>query len=383
MNREPVNPRHDDLRQPVVQMTAISKRYPGVRALDAVSLVLFPGEIHALAGENGSGKSTLAKILYGSVRADTGRIEMDGVEVSWTSPRQALEKGIVGISQELTLAPTLSVAENVLMGRLPLTRLRSIDWRAARRATRAVLDELDVHVDPRTRVGDLSVELQQEVEIARAISTEFRVLVLDEATSSLSEAATTRLLTKLEEVRRRGSAILFISHRLRELYECADKATVLRDGRLVGEFPLPLVPESELVRSMVGRPISDLYHKRKVPKGDVFLSVSRLSAPGRNAHRCDLRCPSGGDRRHRRARRLGQGGDRARARRGDIGNGRCDRRGQTGEARHAMARPGRRSRVCARRPEARGIAPYPDGAAQHVHRLARSPRTRGRPQLTD
>jgi ABC-type sugar transport system ATPase subunit len=281
MSPEPVQSSLDDARRPVVQMTAISKRYPGVRALDAVSLVLLPGEIHALAGENGSGKSTLAKILYGAVRADAGRIEMDGVGVSWTSPRQALEKGIVGISQELTLAPTLSVAENVLMGRLPLTRFRAIDWRAARRQTRAVLDELDVHVDPRIRVGDLSVELQQEVEIARAISTEFRVLVLDEATSSLSEAATSRLLGKLEELRRRGAAILFISHRLRELYECADKATVLRDGRLVGEFPLPLVPESELVRSMVGRPIDDLYHKRNVPKGEVLLSVSQLSAPGR------------------------------------------------------------------------------------------------------
>ena len=266
---------------PVVRMSGICKEYPGVRALEGVSLVLYPGEIHALAGENGSGKSTLAKILYGAVRADSGRMEIDGVAREWASPRQALEHGIVAISQDLTLAASLSVAENVLLGRLPRSRFGTIDWRAARRLAREALDQLDVHVDPRARVGDLGVELRQEVEIARAISTDFRVLVLDEATSSLSEAATAKLLAKLEELRRGGSAILFISHRMRELYQCADRATVLRDGELVGEFPLPVTTEGELVRSMVGRPIGDLYDKRVVEQGDVLLSVRHLSAPER------------------------------------------------------------------------------------------------------
>ena len=267
------------VRLPVVRMTRISKQYPGVRALDGVSLTLFPGEIHAVAGENGSGKSTLAKILYGAVRQDEGRIEVDGAEVNWGSPRQALDEGIVAISQELTLAPSLSVAENVLMGRLPRTQLRTVDWGAAHRAARAALDQLDVRVDTRARVGDLSIELQQEVEIARALSAEPRVLVLDEATSSLSEAATSKLLAKLLELRQRGVAVLFISHRLRELYDCADKATVLRDGQLVGELPLPATSSGELVRRMVGRPISDLYHRRFIDRGDVLLAVNGLAAP--------------------------------------------------------------------------------------------------------
>ena len=160
------------------------------------------------------------KILYGGLQADAGRVEIDGRPVSFSGPHAAIAAGVVAISQELTLAPTLTVAENVLMGRLP-RRNGMIDWRRARRLAAVALDELDVHVDPRRRVGELSIELQQEVEVARAVSADSRVLVVDEATSSLSEAATDRLLERLEHLRRRGVAIVFISHRLRELYRCA------------------------------------------------------------------------------------------------------------------------------------------------------------------
>ena len=207
---------------PLVRMTGISKAFTGVLALDGVDLELLPGELHALAGENGSGKSTLVKILYGGLQADAGRIEIDGRPVSFSGPHAAIAAGVVAISQELTLAPTLTVAENVLMGRLP-RRNGMIDWRRTRRLAAAALDELDVHVDPRRRVGELSIELQQEVEVARAVSADSRVLVVDEATSSLSEAATDRLLERLEHLRRRGVAIVFISHRLRELYRCASR----------------------------------------------------------------------------------------------------------------------------------------------------------------
>jgi ABC-type sugar transport system ATPase subunit len=259
-----------------VSLRGISKAFPGVVALDGVDLELRRGAIHGLAGENGSGKSTLVKILYGALQADAGTVEIDGEQVSFPNPRAAIERGIVAISQELTLAPTLSVAENVLMGRLP-RRGGMINWPRARKLARQALEEIGVHVDERRRVGELSIELQQEVEVARAVSAESRVLVLDEATSSLSEAATERLLERLEQLRQRGVAIVFISHRLRELYQCASLVTVLRDGRLIGTVPLPETDERELVRMMVGREITDLFNKRRIEHGARLLSVRGLT----------------------------------------------------------------------------------------------------------
>ena len=257
-------------------MRNVTKTYPGVLALDSVSFDLRAGEVHALAGENGSGKSTLVKILYGAIQPDAGTLEFDGKPVQFTSPRQALEQGIVAISQELTLARTLTVTENVLMGRLP-RRLGMIDWGRAYRRAREVLDELSVHVDVTARVGSLSIEIQQEVEIARAVSADSRVIVLDEATSSLSDAATERLLARVADLSARGVAIVYVSHRMRELYQCASRVTVLRDGRLVGTEPLSQMSQRGLVRMMVGREIEDLYKKRSLDSGGVALDVRNLS----------------------------------------------------------------------------------------------------------
>ena len=261
---------------PLVRMTGIRKEFLGVVALDGVDFELNAGEIHGLAGENGSGKSTLVKILYGAHQADAGTIEIDGAPVTFTSPRRAIERGIVAISQELTLAPTLTVAENILMGRLP-RRSGVVDWPTAGRRASDALAALGVHVDPHARVGDLSIELQQEVEVARAVSAESRVIVLDEATSSLSEAATQRLLERLEQLRRRGVAIVFISHRLRELYACCSRVTVLRDGKLIGTTDIATTDERSLVRMMVGREITDLYDKRAIELGEPVLSVQGLT----------------------------------------------------------------------------------------------------------
>jgi len=261
---------------PLVRMEGIVKAFPGVLALDGVDFELEPGEIHALAGENGSGKSTLVKILYGAHQPDAGTIEVNGEAVSFSSPRQAIEHGIVAISQELTLAPTLTVAENILMGRLPRRR-GAIDWVSARRLARRALDDLGVHVDPRQRVEELPLELQQEVEVARAVSANSKVLILDEATSALSETATERLLERLHQLRDRGVAIVFISHRLREVYSCASRATVLRDGRLIGTVPVEGTSEARLVQMMVGREIDDLYNKRAIDQGEPVLEVRNLT----------------------------------------------------------------------------------------------------------
>jgi ABC-type sugar transport system ATPase subunit len=260
----------------LLRLTGITKRFPGVIALDDVDLALHAGVVHALTGENGSGKSTLARIASGALAPDAGRIEVDGVERALASPRAALDLGIVTITQELTLAPTLSVAENIFVGRLPRGRLRRIDWTKLRADAREVLDRLGVHVDERRVVGDLSVEHQQEVEIARAVSSPARLLILDEATSSLSEDATKRLLEVVGQLRSRGAAVLMISHRLHELYGVASTATVLRDGRVVADVPLPSTPESELVRWMIGRELRDYYRKRTVATRETVLEVEEL-----------------------------------------------------------------------------------------------------------
>jgi ABC-type sugar transport system ATPase subunit len=262
---------------PFIRVTGIVKAFPGVRALNGVSLELAAGEVHALTGENGSGKSTLAKVIGGSHQPDAGSIWLDGTQITMANPAMALRLGIVSISQELTLAPQLSVAENVFLGRLP-RRFGGIDWRKLREDAQVVLDDLGVHVDVRATVGTLSLELQQEVEIARAVSTKARLLILDEATSSLSESATDRLLEIVEEQRRRGVAVLMISHRMPELYRSATVATVLRDGNLVTTVPLPQTPEVELVRAMVGRELNDYYGSRTVDPGGMALEVRNLAS---------------------------------------------------------------------------------------------------------
>ena len=261
---------------PLLRLTGITKRFPGVVALDGVDLALEAGVVHALTGENGSGKSTLARIASGALAPDAGRMEIDGEERTIGSPKEALDLGIVMISQEPELAPTLSVAENIFIGRLPRGRLRRIDWAGLRADARAVLESLHVRVDERRTVGELSVELRQEIAIARAVSSPSRLLILDEATSALSEAATRRLLGVLERLRSRGVAVLMISHRIAELYGAASTATVLRDGRVVADVPLATTPESELVRLMVGRELGDYYGKRRIEPGETVMQVERL-----------------------------------------------------------------------------------------------------------
>ncbi|WP_200911733.1 sugar ABC transporter ATP-binding protein [Mesorhizobium sp. 1M-11] len=263
----------------IVQLEGISKSFPGVRALGNVDLMIRAGEVHALTGENGSGKSTLSRVIAGLIQPDTGKIKIDGRECVVESPAHALDLGFVMISQELTLAPTLTVAENIFLGRLPTTRLGLVDWARLEVDAMKALARLGVHVSPYAIVSELSVELRQEVEIARALSSDARLLILDEATSSLSEAATARLLKLVRQERDAGLAILMITHRMPEIYAVASVATVLRDGRLIATVPLPETGEADLVRLMVGREISDFYGKREIPAGEKVLEARDLCTP--------------------------------------------------------------------------------------------------------
>lgn len=261
----------------IIEVKGITKRFPGVRALDRVDLTIRAGEVHALTGENGSGKSTLARVIAGMHQPDEGQINVDGAEMRFANPADAIGMGIVMISQELTLAPTLTVAENIFLGRLPKTRFGTINWPQLDLDAVVALDRLDVHVSTRARVADLSVEVRQEVEIARALSSGARLIILDEATSSLSEAATARLLALVRKERDKGTAVLMITHRMPEIYAAASVATVLRDGVLVAEVPLPATRQDELVRLMVGREILDFYGKRAVAAGETVLEAENLS----------------------------------------------------------------------------------------------------------
>jgi ABC-type sugar transport system ATPase subunit len=262
--------------RPLLAARGVTRHFGGITALSDVSIELVAGETHTLVGENGSGKSTLGRILTGTLQPDSGEVEVDGEAVVLPTPKAALARGIVVITQELTLAPTLTVTENILLGRLP-TRHGLVRWAEARRMARGILDEAELDIDVSELVGDLSIEQRQEVEIARALSTPARAIVLDEATSSLSERAIHRLLTRLEQLRASGTAVLFISHRLPEIYAIGQRATVLRDGHRVGTFELADTPPGQLVRHMVGREIADLFGKRTLAKGAALLSVSGLT----------------------------------------------------------------------------------------------------------
>lgn len=243
-----------------LQMTAISKTFPGVKALDRVDLELSRGEVHVLAGENGAGKSTLMKIMTGVLRADPGgSIRVEGEEVIIRDPVHARALGISIIYQELAVVDNLSVAENIFLAREPLTALGLIDRRRMNRDAVAVLTDLDMALDPSRKVGSLSIGQKQMVEIARAISYKSKLIIMDEPTASLShhEASTlTRMVTKLS---RQGIGIVYISHRLDEIFEIAERVTVLRDGVTVDSRPIAEMTRDVLVRKMVDREMSQLF----------------------------------------------------------------------------------------------------------------------------
>ena len=263
--------------RPLLQMRGISKAFPGVQALDDVSLEVARGEVVALVGENGAGKSTLIKILSGCYRADAGHIELDGQRLGHCSPQRAQQLGISVIYQEFNLAPTLSVAENIFVGRQPRTRLGLVDFRAMAAEAQRVVDSLALPLDARRLVRTLSVAEQQMVEIAKAISFQARIIVMDEPTAVLTEHETATLFDLVRRLRGQGVSVVYISHRLAEIFEIADRVVVLRDGLRVGAMPVAEASVDQVVALMVGRELTEMFHKQPVAPGPPALDVRGLS----------------------------------------------------------------------------------------------------------
>lgn len=257
----------------------ISKGYPGVQALSDISFAVQKGAVHGLMGENGAGKSTLIRVLSGDQSADAGSISIDGEEQQYRSARDAFHAGVIVIHQELQLVPELTVAENLWLGRFP-GKAGVIDSRTLIETVRSRLDEIGIDVDPNAKVSTLSIGARQMVEIAKAVMLEARVIALDEPTSSLSSRESEILFSLIEKLKARGTVILYVSHRLDEIFRLCDSLTVLRDGKLAAHHPdVADTTREQIIAEMVGRETSNIWGWRERPLGDVRLKVENLSGP--------------------------------------------------------------------------------------------------------
>ena len=262
----------------LLDMQHITKDFPGVRALDDVHLNIRAGTVHSLMGENGAGKSTLMKCLFGIYSKDAGTIFLDGREVDFRSPRQALDSGVAMVHQELNQVHTRSVMENIWLGRFPKTKLGAVDHREMQRRTQQIFDDLAIGVDPRAVIRTLSVSQRQMVEIAKAVSFRSKVIVFDEPTSSLAETEVEQLFGIIRMLRGRGCGIIYISHKMNEILRISDEVTVMRDGRWVATTQASELTMEVLIRQMVGREITNIYPEKANVPGETVLEVEGLSA---------------------------------------------------------------------------------------------------------
>ncbi len=258
---------------PILEMRGISQIFPGVKALDGVDIALYPGQVTALIGENGAGKSTLVKILTGIYRPNEGEIVMDGAPIAFANAQAAIDAGVTAIHQETVLFDELTVGENIFLGHAPRTRFGLIDWKTINERARALMHQLESDIDPTIRLKDLSIAQRHLVAIARALSVEARIVIMDEPTAALSRKEIDDLFRIVETLKKQGKAILFISHKFDEVYEIAENYAVFRDGRMVGAGRLEETPQEEIVRLMVGRDVHDVFPKSKVAIGETVLKV--------------------------------------------------------------------------------------------------------------
>ena len=257
------------------EMRGISKSFPGVKALDNVGFSVEKGEVRALVGENGAGKSTLMKILNGNYKKDEGQIFIDGVEVNITNPQVADSLGITIIFQELNVVDELSITENIFAGRLS-EGMRLVNWKKLHKEAKALLSRIGFDIDPRTPVGKLTVAGKQMVEIAKALSRDARIILMDEPSATLTKKELDALFQIIRDLKNSGIAVIYISHRMEEIYEICESATVMRDGQIIGTRQVADVSPDELVEMMVGRELSNAFPKRNVEIGEELLRVENL-----------------------------------------------------------------------------------------------------------
>src|SRR3984957_13871079 len=266
-----------EINRPILEMRGIPKRFPGVHALKNVSFAVRKGSVHGIIGENGAGKSTLMRVLSGASRADEGEVVIEGSAIAAPTPEKMLELGIAVIYQELAQAPHLTVAENIFLGRLPSTRLGTVDWPRAKAGAQQALDRLGFKVDPAARIDAISVAQRQMVEIAKAIARNARIVVLDEPSAVLGDAELEHLFNTIRRLSRENSvSFIYITHRLKELYEICEEVTVLRDGQVVASMPIGKTTIPDLIRQMVGRELKDIFPPRREPGEDIRLEVRNL-----------------------------------------------------------------------------------------------------------
>ncbi len=259
-------------------MQGISKRFPGVQALDDVHFRIFNGEVMALLGENGAGKSTLMKILSGVYRKDQGTIIYQDAPLTVKSPRDSIQQGITIIHQELNLIPELSAGENIFLGREPCTISGRIDWKKLYHDAQIILQQLNMDIDPKQPVRHLSIGEQQMVEIARALSLNTQILIMDEPTDALTDTETESLFHVIRELRAEGKALVYISHRIKEIFQICDRATILRDGQFIAEKSVSELDEDQIIEMMVGRKLEDYIPYEPCPAGKLLFEAKGLTS---------------------------------------------------------------------------------------------------------
>lgn len=263
----------------VLELKDITKIFPGVKALNKVQFQLLPGEVHALMGENGAGKSTFIKVITGVHKAEEGEMYLNGEKVDFKGPKDAQEAGIAAVYQHPTSYPHLTVAENIFMGH-EILKNKMISWKDMNAEANKLLKSLDADFDAKAEMGTLSVAQQQMVEIAKAMSTNARIIILDEPTASLTKSESEKLYTLVDQMKESGVSVIFISHRFEDMYRLASRVTVFRDSQYIGTYPVDGITNADLIRAMVGREITTMYPKPEVKIGKEMLRVENFSRTG-------------------------------------------------------------------------------------------------------